>query len=73
MKELMFPSGATNDVFLLYEHQPIPPLSRHHIEPVPGYSNVGGSHRIIAGQSADDLSSIFTIKDAAPSRPEDNI
>ena len=23
-------------------HRPIPPLSRHHIEPVPEYSNVGG-------------------------------
>ena len=30
--------------FLLYEYRPIPPFSRQHIEPVPEYSNVGGSH-----------------------------
>ena len=69
MKALTFPSGATNVVFLIYEYRPIPPLSRHHIEPVPEYSNVGGSHHLIAGQS------VFHLYDqgAAPSRPEDNI
>ena len=36
-------------------YRPIPPLSRHHIEPVPEYSNVGGSHRLIAGQSVYHL------------------
>ena len=41
--------------FLLYEYRPIPPLSRHHIEPVPEYSNVGGSHHLIAGQSVFHL------------------
>ena len=41
--------------FLLYEYRPIPPLSRHHIEPVPEYSNVGGSHHLIAGQSVCHL------------------
>ena len=41
---------------LLYEYRPIPPFSRHHIEPVPEYSNVGGSHHlIIAGQSVFHL------------------
>ena len=41
--------------FLLYEYRPIPPLSRHHTEPVPEYSNVGGSHHLIAGQSVFHL------------------
>ena len=41
--------------FILYEYRPIPPLSRHHIEPVPEYSNVGGSHHLIAGQSVFHL------------------
>ena len=41
--------------FLLYENRPITPLSRHHIEPVPQYSNVGGSHHLIAGQSVFHL------------------
>ena len=55
MKALTFPSGATNDGFILYENRTIPPLSRYHIEPVPEYSNVGGSHRLIAGQSVFHL------------------
>ena len=41
--------------FLLYEYRPIPPLSRHHIDPVPEYSKVGGSHHLIAGQSVFHL------------------
>ena len=41
--------------FFLYEDRPIPPLSRHHIEPVPEYSNVGGSHHLVDGQSVFHL------------------
>ena len=41
--------------FLLYEYRPIPPLSRHHIEPVPEYSNVGGSHNLTVWQSVFHL------------------
>ena len=41
--------------FLLYEYRPIPPLSRHRIEPVPEYSNIGGSHHLINGQSVFHL------------------
>ena len=41
--------------YFMYEYRPIPPLSRHHIELVPEYSNVGGSHHSIAGQSVFHL------------------
>ena len=41
--------------FLLYEYRSIPPLHRHHIEPVPEYSNVGAFHHLIAGQSVFHL------------------
>ena len=49
MKALTFPSGATNGVFPpLWVPIPYLPLSRHHIVPVSEYSNVGGSHHLIA-------------------------
>ena len=70
LKALTFPSGATNDVFFRYEYRPIPPLSRHHIEPVPECNHV---KEVPTTESCDNLSSIITIKNAAPSRPEDNI
>ena len=51
-KAVTFPSGATNDI--------CPPLwipthPHPHIEPVLEYSNVGGSHHLIAGQSVFHL------------------
>ena len=54
-KALTFPSGATNDVFLPCDNRPMPPLSRHHIDPIPERSNVRGSHHLIDGQSVFHL------------------
>ena len=34
-------------LFSLYEYRPIPSLSRHHVEPISEYSNVGSSHHPI--------------------------